>query len=564
MLRKVSALIAVATSSLLLSPAVAPAQGPVHTCDPISVIGMGVARVKGISPRLVVAGNFHTSPTEQIAAAGPAESKKLRDLAYVSTMIVQVDGGTTRSKHVLNVLLSNGEGCFRAPIAPQTGLPDVLVGDEPTLIAAADFNGDGHEDIAIIDTRMDVDFNRSAKLRIFIGDGAGHFAPGPGVSIFPLPEDRKPVAMALGRFRGPSMPVDIAVASVPTRPDATERGQLTLLRNDGSGKFSIAPPPISLGSFEPAAMLSSDRFRRERRYDLVIKEVIRNPSSQRRILYLKNSGAGAFPEIAVLTGAGEVDKLLVGPLNLADDADGDLDLITFNRDMTFAISKNHGEGGFNPATRVTPPVSNFEFAGGAQFGVAASDDGSLHLITAARRRSDKRLGTLLLKDDGPGHVALNFSPFRDLSTGPETNVHEYLEPLGSIDSSLDLNTPRKELQISEGLVDRFYAAQHGNGKPDLVLSARHVTRESRLGACSSLIRGPRISRRLGPAGATCINEIHCGLQDDEPAVCETPPVFDRCWCKCAEEPPPPPPPGCEIVKEFRPMFISVGNPFGPN
>lgn len=155
----------------------------------------------------------------------------------------------------------------------------------------------------------------------------------------------------------------------------------------------------------------------------------------------------------------------------------------------------------------------------------------VNCLPVSTRATLDRLGTLLLKEDGPKHFALDFRPFRVLSTFPAATMHVTLDPLGTINSSLELNTPRKTLQISKALVDRFYSAQHGSGKSDLVLSARHVITQTRIGACSSQMSGPKISRHVrGLPSAICINdEIRCGDQHDVPPVCETPPVFEKCW-----------------------------------
>ena len=62
----------------------------------------------------------------------------------------------------VDMLLSNCDGTFQKPVA-------IPAGSNPTAIATGDFNGDGHQDFAVVNEDDD-------SVSIFLGDGTGKFA----------------------------------------------------------------------------------------------------------------------------------------------------------------------------------------------------------------------------------------------------------------------------------------------------------------------------------------------------------------------------------------------------
>ncbi len=125
----------------------------------------------GISPVAVVAATFR-------AAGHPL------DLAVV-------DQGTNN----VQILLGNGDGTFQGPVA-------YPVGAEPSGIVLADFNGDGHMDIAVTNTNGN-------SVSILFGNGDGTFQP---AQTIPLTNGQGPIGIATADFNGDGHP-DLAVAN---------------------------------------------------------------------------------------------------------------------------------------------------------------------------------------------------------------------------------------------------------------------------------------------------------------------------------------------------------------
>ena len=74
-------------------------------------------------------------------------------------------------------------------------------------------------------------------LKIFLGQGNGVLTPGSELTLIGA---GRPRAIVTGHFRGPDMPLDIAVVSDTTPAGSTTpSGKLTLLFNDGHGVFTV-------------------------------------------------------------------------------------------------------------------------------------------------------------------------------------------------------------------------------------------------------------------------------------------------------------------------------------
>ena len=96
----------------------------------------------------------------------------------------------------IRVFLNLGDGTFAAPTSLAGGLG-------PTHVAVADFNRDGHLDIAAAN-RQDV------TLSLFLGNGDSTFAPATTVSV-----GDSPAGIAAADLNGDGYP-DLALASFGT------------------------------------------------------------------------------------------------------------------------------------------------------------------------------------------------------------------------------------------------------------------------------------------------------------------------------------------------------------
>jgi Flp pilus assembly secretin CpaC len=128
----------------------------------------------GRAPVSVVSANFHD----------------LNGVAGAVDLAVANQGDNT-----ISIFQGNGDGTFRAPTL--IALP---VGFEPTCLAAADLNDDGHIDLVVAD-------QGNNTFSVLLGNGDGTFQPRKD-----YPTGNAPVYVAFGDFNGDGA-LDIAVAN---------------------------------------------------------------------------------------------------------------------------------------------------------------------------------------------------------------------------------------------------------------------------------------------------------------------------------------------------------------
>jgi hypothetical protein len=251
-----------------------------------------------------------------------------------------LDLATVNSFATVAILLGQGDGAF---------LPaqDFEVGLGPQAITVGDFNGDGHLDLATANFA-------ASTVSILLGQGDGTFLPAQdvGVGVFP-------VAVTVGDFSGDSH-LDLATANGFT---------VSILLGQGDGTF-LAAQDFEVGA-EPRSVTVGD-FNGDGHLDLATANGEANTVS-----ILLGQGDGTFLPPQDF-GAGEFPRALtVGDFN----GDGHLDLATGNALSVFAstvsILLGQGDGTFLPP-------QNFEVGGvpGAVTGGDFNGDGHLDLATA--------------------------------------------------------------------------------------------------------------------------------------------------------------------------------------
>ncbi len=265
----------------------------------------------GLTPNQVVAADFDGDGDQDLATANGSSNN-------------------------VTILRNNGTGNFFQPASS----PEA-VGDTPQSLAAADFDGDGDQDLAV----PNEDSNHVTILR---NNGAGNFfQPAAG----PEPAGASPQSVAAADLDGDGDP-DLAIAN-------EDSDDVTVLLHVGAGNFVQDRIPAAVGD-APHSVAAAD-LDGDGDQDLAFA----HPNSD-NVTVLKNNGSAAFGQPATSPeAAGD------GPVSVAAadfDGDGDRDLAVANRNSDNAtILANNGVGNFfQPATSPEP-------VGGDPFSVAAAD-----------------------------------------------------------------------------------------------------------------------------------------------------------------------------------------------
>lgn len=260
------------------------------------------------------------------------------------------------------LFVNDGSGAFSAA-------GSFTVGTAPTGVVAADFDGDGHLDVATANRQS---LQPDGSLSVLLGDGNGGFGTAATYTV-----DERAFKLAAGDLDGDGSP-DLAVAH--------EWQQVSVLLNDGGGGFGVpqvydrlfgfhdamAHPAVALGDADNDGDL-----------DIFYSNSDSEPVgfSQPRIVHLSNQG-GVFsrqPDIPLTNYSSGPSDLVAADF----DGDGWIDVAGLNFDGRSydgpRVVLNDGLGGFGPAA-VIP-------AGQGTFALAVADvegDGDADLVSADR------------------------------------------------------------------------------------------------------------------------------------------------------------------------------------
>ena len=286
----------------------------------------------------------------------------------------------------VTMLLGNGNGTFQAPVTTVTdsALPGTagLFGGGQSSIASADFNGDGHLDLVVVnnkDSRVPVgrftltftEQNQPGTVSVLLGNGDGTFQAPQNFAA-----SISPTSVAVGDFNGDGRP-DFAVAG--------DSSVLSVFMNSGGGNFSSSS--IFIGS--AAGILAAGDFNGDGATDLAVP-----------VITLSNSGA--FSGVEVFNGqtgvglqAGTTYALGLGAPVVGDfNGDGHIDLAGISGNAPFGTPNaietwlNNGHGAF-PAPHLIPA------AGATLSSQASADfngDGIPDLVTASSGQVQLGLG----------------------------------------------------------------------------------------------------------------------------------------------------------------------------
>jgi len=197
-----------------------------------------------------------------VATGGYPQSIKVADFngdGNADLAVADYGGGD------VTVLLGNGAAAF----TPSAGSP-FPAGTNPFSLTVADFNGDGHADIAVAN-------QGSNNVTLLLGDGTGGFTQAAGS---PFVVDNHPNSVATGDFNGDGKP-DLAIAN---KADNT----VTVLLGNGSGGFTAAAGSPFASGMGPFSIAVGD-MNGDGKLDLVVAGATNGD-----VTVLLGNGSGGF------------------------------------------------------------------------------------------------------------------------------------------------------------------------------------------------------------------------------------------------------------------------------
>jgi FG-GAP-like repeat len=172
-------------------------------------------------------------------------------------LVMPVNGGSNGvwivAGTTVSVLLSNGDGTFRAPV-------EFPAGRAPTQAAVADFNGDGKRDVVVTNN---LNSSEPDTVSVLLGNGDGTLAAPLATPLF---ADSGPFNMVAADLNGDGRQ-DVAIAH---QTGSISNGLASVLFGNGDGSFTPVPrfQVRNVGTQGP--LLATADFNRDGLGDLVV------------------------------------------------------------------------------------------------------------------------------------------------------------------------------------------------------------------------------------------------------------------------------------------------------
>jgi hypothetical protein len=309
-----------------------------------------------------------------------------------------LDPGGASSQVRATLLRGDGHGGF-APIInifPPVGSNPSGIILAPIIIGTPT----NHLDIGIL--------NRvPPSIWVFGADGAGGFNP-PIIT----PVVGTPIAFTTLDFNGDKKP-DLAIALAGANPGSP--GSIALLQGDGTGKFSVAGPPLADGiapsalpvGIAPSAIVTAD-FNGDGKDDLAVAN-----AGDGNVTVFLGDGKGGFSSAGTFTAGSNPSALAVGDLN----GDGKPDLVVANQgEDTISVLLGDGAGHFTAGAKHIPAgpgpaalaIADFNDDGKADVAVA---DGGSNTVTFLPGDGSGFLGSAVTFQVGAGPSSLAVGDF---------------------------------------------------------------------------------------------------------------------------------------------------------
>lgn len=199
-------------------------------------------------------------------------------------------------------------------------------GLDPLAMAVGDFNGDGSNDLAVVNYELD------GTVSVLRGNGDGTFQP---VESYPVGSN--PQGVTVGDFN------DDTILDLVTADD--QSGTVTALLGNGDGTFQ--PGRASHAGFRPVAVATGD-FNSDDIEDLTVANFGTSPQySDSRVSVLLGNGDGTFQAPSALVAGRGPNSVVVADFN----QDGKQDVAAANvASLNVSVFLGNGDGSFRSAS----------------------------------------------------------------------------------------------------------------------------------------------------------------------------------------------------------------------